>query len=371
LEDPDAEVRGGVYSAVNRLYREGFRPMPPLPASEQGQIRRYFEQIHARAVASTRQAVPAGLAKALDGPTRRLFRELGGEDERERRAAADALMKVNGEVAEAFFPDILARAGDPAPLTRRVMAAMLGRLTEGIDAPGSGRRALIERATPVLVSELGDGDPDVRATAAGALGKIGQAHRPALDALRECLGSADPELRGAAVVALSSPEPELGTAPGGPLRDALREAARSLIPTLENGGPRARRSAALSLGYAEEDLAAQAVPGLCSLLLDGETKDIAARSLIHLHQRSSQESGPLIDALRAALPRLCALAGEDDPAIRRLLLQVLRRHGSQRREWDPDTIEAVRRMVDAEVPGLRIRAKKLLDNMVSPPAPSP
>lgn len=166
-----------------------------------------------------------------------------------RLAAAKALGRI-GRAAEPAAPALITALMNPAPEIRSAAATALGRMEAAVPAmmralaaPGwqvrSGVASALgqigpaaEAAVPSLIEALADEHSDVRLAAAEALGRIGPAAEPAVPALIEAV--ADPNIRRTAAWALG----ELGSPAAAPalfkaLADPRLEVRKVIAQALE------------------------------------------------------------------------------------------------------------------------------------------
>jgi cyclophilin family peptidyl-prolyl cis-trans isomerase/HEAT repeat protein len=203
----------------------------------------------------------------------------------------------------------------PNALHRARMALALGRIGPHtfVDTNGNGVRDEGERQAGVaqLVTLLSDPDPNVRATAAFALGQIGDA--TSIDALLQFAGDGDGDVAGEAIEALS------------------KLAAHVPLP----------RYAALASAQTSEGVRARAIRFLFRFKSD-EASAIAADALASPAPRIREEASYAL-ARRAYAPareRLQLLVNEPNPQTRANVMTALGRIGSA--ESLPLLIDALR-----------------------------
>jgi HEAT repeat protein len=185
------------------------------------------------------------LRRVFEATARRLAREgLFDPDVRARRAAAEALEGM-GDVLAPYIPELVRALCDRDEIVRWLAARALGEL-----APRQPRVVLRG-----LVPRLGDEDLDVRIGAANAIGRYGDAARPAVPALAAFVSRGDVEARVAVLQALEA----IGT----DASPALPAVARALA----DEDPRVRAEAARVLGRFGR-LAAPYIPALRRLAVD-------------------------------------------------------------------------------------------------------
>lgn len=223
---------------------------------------------------------------------RALIRALADTADAVRMPAGMALA-AEGVRAEGAVPALHNALHDSAHAAVRWQAAMiLGSLESS-----AGRTSV-----PVLAEALSDSDPQVRAAAAEALGKIGAPSVAALPELRALVTDADVSVRRAAVEALPNVSRDTAALP--PLTAALADSAAQV-----------RRAAAFALG-ALGPLAAPATAPLTRALSDSSSAVRAAGAL------ALGQIGPAARESRSAL-----LAARRDPSaqVRRIADDALRR----------------------------------------------
>ena len=238
--------------------------------------------------------------------------ELKAPDVGRRRDAVD---KLDAWSADEARPLLLTALGDADPEVRAHAAASIGR------------HRLVE-ALPKLVAALGDPDAHLRASAAEAIGAVLQgpgANDPTKDAVRavetleRALGDGEHEVREAAVGAIGKLPPNLGKRTAVALTGRLDDEAagvrqraaevlgrmgeaRAVVPLLSRLGDATRevRIAALEALAALGDQ--RAVPAIVRLLHDSadDVRAAAVGALGRLQARAA--IGPLVDVLQRGQP---------------------------------------------------------------------
>lgn len=224
---------------------------------------------------------------------RALIRALADTADAVRMSAGMALA-AEGVRAEGAVPALHNALHDSAHAAVRWQAAMI---------LGSLESSAGQTSVPVLAEALSDSDPQVRAAAAEALGKIGAPSVAALPELRALVnddGDASVRLKAIEALLIISPD----TAALRPLTTALADSAAQV-----------RRAAASALG-ALGPLAAPATAPLTRALSDSSAAVRAAGAL------ALGQIGPAARESRSAL-----LAARRDPSaqVRRLADDALRR----------------------------------------------
>lgn len=221
-----------------------------------------------------------------------LVRTLGDSVDAVRMSAGVALT-TEGVRAEGAVPALHNALHDSAHATVRWQSAViLGRL-----APSAGQASV-----PVLAEALSDEEPQVRAAAAEALGRIGQGSSTALPDLVRLLRDLDATVRLQAVEAL----PNIA-------RDTV--IVDPLILALSDAAPEVRRAAAAALG-ALATSTSESVAALARALKDSSTAVRAAAAL------ALAEIGPPARNSRVAL---LAARRDSSAQVRRVVEEALRR----------------------------------------------
>lgn len=209
------------------------------------------------------------------------------------RLSAGVALTAEGVRAEGAVPALHNALHDSAHAAVRWQAAMiLGRL-----GPSAGQASV-----PALTEALSDREPEVRAAAAEALGKIGQASVTALPQIFLLVRDPDPTARLKAVEAL----PNIA-------RDT--SIVDPLVVALSDSAPEVRRAAAAALG-ALGTSTTKSITALAQALKDSSAAVRAAAAL------ALAQIGPPARDSRVAL-----LAARRDPSaqVRRVVEDALRR----------------------------------------------
>lgn len=209
------------------------------------------------------------------------------------RMSAGVALTAEGVRAEGAVPALHAALHDSAHATVRWQAALiLGRL-----APSAGQASV-----PFLTESLSDGEPQVRAAAAEALGRIGQASGSALPQIFLLLRDPDATVRLKAVEAL----PNVA-------RDT--SIIEPLVLALSDSAPEVRRAAAATLG-ALGTSTSESIAALARALGDSSPAVRAAAAL------ALAEIGPPARDSRVAL---LAARRDSSAQVRRVVEDALRR----------------------------------------------
>jgi HEAT repeat protein len=227
-------------------------------------------------------------------------------------AAANLWTQAGGEKQPPTIPDLIQQLSSKDFHLRQQAAVQLGNL--GLAA---------REAVPGLAKLLHDVAPEVRQSAAKALGQIG---KPAVPALTEALRDRDADARKNAARTLA----RLGS-------DAV-PAVPALSKALKDHEVSVRASAAYALGEIGP-AAREAAPALARALRDS-AKSVRNEAALALGQIGPEATKPL-----------GALVHEEDPAVRIEALRVLELFGPQAKEALPDLRQALQ---DSEP---RVRAK--------------
>jgi HEAT repeat protein/energy-coupling factor transporter ATP-binding protein EcfA2 len=275
------------------------------------------------------------------------------------QAVQACLERVYGSAAEALRSEIVPLLGDEDPEMRVTAARALGRL--GQATPAVAR---------VLHGALGDPDPRVRIAAAGALGWLGQATPEVVRALVGALGDADPLVRIAAARAL------------GQLSQATPEVLRALCEALGDTEPQVRIEAARALGQLGQ-ATPEVLRALRGALGDAEprVRIEAARALAQLGQATPEVLRALLGALghteplvRIVAARALGQLGQATPEVVRALLGALgdaeprvrieaARALGQSSEATPEVVRALLGALGDAEPRVRIEAARALGQL--------
>ena len=221
-----------------------------------------------------------------------LIRALGDSVDAVRMSAGVALT-TEGVRAEGAVPALHNALHDSAHATVRWQSAViLGHL-----APSAGQASV-----PVLTEALSDEEPQVRAAAAEALGKIGRASATALPQLFLQVRDPDATVRVKAVEAL----PNIA-------RDT--SIVDALVVAVSDSAPEVRRAAAAALGALGVSTS-KSIAALAGALKDSSAPVRAAAAL------SLAEIGPPARDSRVAL---LAARRDASPQVRRVVEDALRR----------------------------------------------
>lgn len=209
------------------------------------------------------------------------------------RMSAGVALTTEGVRAEGAVPALHHALHDSAHVTVRWQAAMiLGRL-----AASAGQQSV-----PVLTEALSDREPQVRAAAAEALGRIGRASASALPQIIRLVGDPDATTRLKAIEALSNIA-----------RDT--SIVDPLVVALSDAAPEVRRAAAAALG-ALRTSTSRSIAGLAHALKDSSPAVRAAAAL------AIAEIGPPARDSRVAL---LAARRDSSAQVRRAVEDALRR----------------------------------------------
>ena len=273
MSDPDANVRETVAEALGKIGS----------SEASGALVKALKDPES----SVRVAAAEALGNIRDPRTiKPLLACVKGQDSLTRQAAAKAL----GEIGNPAKPVLLDCLADPNVDVRYFSGQALQQMRYIAADPQSeatlraavqdwdGAAAMGKPAVPVLISMLKDKDPEVRRSAAQALGTIRDAR--AVRALVVCLSESDEATRTVCVDALT----RYGSAAERPVQEELKD------PDW-----RIRASAAEALGWIGDK---RAVDSLSACMKDSEpgVRQAAAIALGKLHDTRA------ISGLRAALP---------------------------------------------------------------------
>ena len=194
------------------------------------------------------------------------LRDVSHESPQARVRAADALSKVGAEVAERACPALRGLLSDDNPDVRYTAALALGELKD-------------KQSVEALVDQVeGDGHPMPRQAAVIALGMIGDPR--ATKALTEALRSAPPDVRFQATTSLAQVNPKSAV---GPLHRALKDE-----------DPEVRGSAIAALG----DIGDPKVVDAVARLLDDPQPNICLEAAVALSRLGDRRgTGVLAEAL--------------------------------------------------------------------------
>ncbi|MCZ6602674.1 MAG: HEAT repeat domain-containing protein [Planctomycetota bacterium] len=208
-------------------------------------------------------------------------------DPRVRARACLALGRI--QVPEAIIP-LRGRLKDPDLTVKKAAAFALGQTALGRPeaAPPGGEMA--KEVVRTLITLARKAEPDLRALAAEALGKIGG--EDSLQALRSIVGDKDPETRKQAAYAL------------GRIRSS--KGAEALKGLLDDSSPEVRAAAAYALGRVEDPLPIDA------LRMAVNDPDPDVRFAAYQGMRRGRDV--------AGIPLYLEMIGEKDP---RVLVEVL------------------------------------------------
>lgn len=221
-----------------------------------------------------------------------LIRALGDSVDAVRMSAGVALT-TEGVRAEGAVPALHNALHDSAHATVRWQSAViLGHL-----APSAGQASV-----PVLTEALADDEPQVRAAAAEALGKIGQGSAAALPQLFLVVRDRDATVRLKTVEAL----PNIS-------RDT--SIVDALVGAFSDSAPEVRRAAAAALGALSMSTS-RSITALVRALTDSSAAVRAAAAL------ALAEIGPPARDSRVAL---LAARRDSSPQVRRVVEDALRR----------------------------------------------
>ena len=240
------------------------------------------------------------------------------------RRRADMRQKHDASVREHAQELMQQLARDKDPEVRAHAATVLGKIK-------------VVDAIPVLTTAVADGDPGVRAAAAGALWRLAPESRGAVPALEKALGDATPLVRlnaAGALNALDAGTPSKMAAVLGPLlsdADLAKSAAEVLVSTdLENAD--VRRYVLEGLTRGEGDVRKAIVLGMADARLSSEAarpyvprlaEAIRADKAVEVRVgavRVAQEIRPLPKELAAALD---AALKDESTEVREAATQAL------------------------------------------------
>jgi HEAT repeat protein len=278
LNNPNASVRRSAAFALGRMGEDANGTVTQL-------VRRLQEDTDAGVRDMAASAI-GDIARALKDNNASVWRKSSGTlvqlvkndpSERVRRSAAYALGTFGPQAAEAA-EHLIKALGDDNPSVRQNAAWALGQIG---DAAGE--------SVPKLCECLKDKDTLVRRDAAGALGALGKAGAKAGRSLIELLRSeSDTVVKKralASLVPIAGPE--------------LADAAKDLVPLLEDKDPKVRLDTAITLAQIGDEESGNAVSVLKSALKDPESdiQEQAAAALATLGPRAKPAMYDLADAL--------------------------------------------------------------------------
>jgi HEAT repeat protein len=199
---------------------------------------------------------------------------------------------------------------------RRIIIIRLGTiilLPLIFGCPGGMNR---QRGAAKLTQQLRDPDPNLRITAANALGSMGASARQALPHLKAALNDPVPSVRAYVARAIWAIDPKTGTV-----------LVRGLLKDLAGDDSLTRRMAIITLGMIGPD-AKDATPSLAKLLTakDAYERVIVASSLNKIDPKNQKNTVPIF---RNALK-------DDIPETRKEAVQALGRLGSKVKDLEPE-----------------------------------
>jgi HEAT repeat protein len=288
-----------------------------------------------------------------------------------RRAAADLLAQF-GPLAAPLAPDLKKALGDEDRAAAAKAAVALWRVAR--DAAGA----------PVLIEALAKGDAAARATAARVLGEMG-AQAGVVPALTKALADPDAAVRGAAVAALgrlggaalpalaalgerAQKDPDaavrraavqaLGTV-ARPDKERHVEAARLLLPCLDDKEPTVRRAAAQGLNRLDT----------------GRINDLVLPKMAAMFAADPEDNDNvypdnyLITSGPAGVRQLGDLAGHANPEVRLAALVALAEMGDEAQAALPALVKALGDD-KKEVRRAAFRAVGSLEKLAAPAVPA-
>ncbi|MCZ6689459.1 MAG: HEAT repeat domain-containing protein [Planctomycetota bacterium] len=208
-------------------------------------------------------------------------------DPRVRARACVALGRI--QVPEAIIP-LRGRLKDPDLTVKKAAAFALGQTALGRPEAASPGGEMAKEVVRTLITLAREAEPDLRALAADALGKIGG--EDSLQALRSIVGDKDPETRRQAAYAL------------GRIRSS--KGAEALQGLLDDSSPKVRAAAAYALGRVEDPLPIDALRKAVN------DPDPDVRFAAYQGMRRGRDV--------AGIPLYVEMIGEKDP---RVLVEVL------------------------------------------------
>lgn len=287
-EDPDPEIRQEIALLLGRI-----GPDAKGAAAALGERLANDKNERVRQAAAT--ALGAKLIKDAATQVRTLAAALKDKHEGTRRAAAETLKNL-GEPAEGAVPELIVLAKDAtADRFSRVYALQIISLWGGEDK-GTG---------PALMQALAEKDahPTVRQAAAEGLGRLGGDDPATVTALGTALTSAPPEVRRSAAAALGQL-----SAKAGPAWQGIKTTLEDRKGDSGTRYPLIRTAAALAKANAD------AVPVLAKLAQDDDAAENRLAAI--------QELGDLGPTATAAIPVLQGIAQGDARATLREAAQA-------------------------------------------------
>jgi HEAT repeat protein len=287
-EDPDPEVRQEIAQMLGRIG-------PDAKGAPEALGERLANDKDERVRQAAATALGGKLAKVADGQVRTLAGALKDKHEGTRRAAAEALKNL-GMAAEAALPELIVLAKDSsADRFSRSYALQIISL-HGKEDKGTA---------PALVHALGEkgAHATVRQAAAEGLGRLGGDDPATVTALATALTSAPPEVRRSAAAALG----EIG-AKAGPAWPAIKTTLEDRKGDSAIRFPLIRTAAVLAKEHAD------AVPVLAKLAQDDEAAENRLAAI--------QELGELGPTAAPATPVLQGIAQGEARATLRQAAQL-------------------------------------------------